>query len=217
MVAQMSNKRPKCAILGASGHGKVVAEIAELNGFSDIHFFDDRWPNLSHVGHWPVSGNTEMLIEIVSDYDKVVVAIGHNPTRLNKYKIFFDKGANCSPLVHPNALISSYANLGLGTVVMAGVVIQPFCQIGEACIINTSATVDHDCLVANGVHISPGVHLAGAVEVGESSWLGIGSNIKQLIRIGRNAVVAAGATVINDVLDNQTVVGVPAKPIRLKE
>lgn len=206
-----------CAILGASGHGKVIAEIAELNGFSEIHFYDDRWPELSHVEHWPVSGNSDALIKQAANYANIVVAIGHNATRLNRYRMLFEFGAHCLPLVHPSAVVSRYAKLEVGTVVMAAAVISPFSRIGKACIINTAATVDHDCVIADGVHVSPGAHLAGAVEVAESSWLGIGCHIKQLIKIGSNAVVAAGATVIYDVLDNQTVVGVPAKPIHRKE
>lgn len=207
----------RCAILGASGHGKVVAEIAELNGFSEIDFFDERWPELSQVEHWPVCGNSETLINKISDYDNIVVAIGHNATRLHKYRLLFELGANCPPLIHPKAVVSHYAKVAPGTVVMAGAVINPFCRIGKACIINTSATVDHDCKIADGVHISPGAHLAGAIDVGEACWLGIGSSIKQLITIGSNVVVAAGATVIQDVCDNQTVIGIPAKPINCKE
>ncbi|MDW2301096.1 acetyltransferase [Vibrio alginolyticus] len=206
-----------CAILGASGHGKVVAEIAELNGFTEVHFFDDRWPDLSCIESWEVVGDTDALIDNVSNYANVVVAIGDNEIRLIKYSVLLDKGANSIPLVHPDAIISRYACIGDGSVVMAGAVVNPFSRIGKACIINTSSTVDHDCVIADGVHISPGSHLAGAVQVGRASWLGIGSNIKQLVKIGSNAVVAAGSTVIRDVSDNQTVVGIPASPISRKE
>lgn len=211
------NPSLKCAILGASGHGKVIADIAELNGFVQVDFYDDRWPALSNVEHWPVIGSTQVLLANVAQYQQVVVAIGHNPTRLNRHKQLLAVGANCLPLVHPQAMVSRYVKLGLGTVVMAGAVINSFCRIGEACIINTSATIDHDCFLADGVHISPGAHLAGAVEVEATSWIGIGASVKQLIKIGKEAVVAAGATVIDNVLDNQMVVGIPAKPMRNKE
>lgn len=212
MSAKLGNKHSfgTCAILGASGHGKVIADIAELIGYSDIHFYDDGWPELTQVEHWPVAGDSDSLFTQVADYANIVVAIGNNAIRLEKYQRLFALGASCLPLVHPSAVMSRYASLEDGSVVMAGAVINPFSRIGKACIINTAATVDHDCVLADGVHISPGAHLAGGVCVGEHSWIGIGSQIKQLIRIGNQVIVGAGSTVIHDIPDFQTVVGTPA-------
>ncbi|MGL5093101.1 MAG: acetyltransferase [Aeromonas sobria] len=200
----------KCAILGASGHGKVIAELAELNGFKEIIFFDDRFPELMQLAHWQVKGSTADLLALVQEFDLVVVAIGRNSTRLQKVRLLQQTGAKLDPLVHPHATVSSYAKLSEGTVVMANAVINAFAVVGVGGIINTSATVDHDCVLADGVHISPGAHLAGGVCVGEHSWIGIGAQINQLILIGNQVVVGAGATVIRDIPDFQTVVGTPA-------
>ncbi|KHD23491.1 acetyltransferase [Vibrio caribbeanicus] len=199
-----------CAILGASGHGKVVAEIAELNGYQNITFFDDRWPSLTSVEHWDVSGDTAALLAVSSEYDVVVVAIGHNATRCAKQRELTAAGANFDVLAHPCAVISKYANIKAGTVVMANAVVNPFSHVGASCIINTSSVVEHDCRLAEGVHISPNASLAGGVEVGENSWIGIGSQVKQLVVIGRDAVIGAGSTVISHIPDFQTVVGSPA-------
>ncbi|CAH6980898.1 Acetyltransferase [Vibrio chagasii] len=199
-----------CAILGASGHGKVIAEIAELNGYQNIVFFDDRWPSLKAVEHWSVSGDTSTLLSNVKEYDLTVVAIGHNATRCSKQRELSSAGANFDVLAHPSAVISNYANIGIGSVVMANAVVNPFSHIGMSCIVNTGSTVDHDCKLAEGVHISPGVNLAGGVEVGKNTWIGIGSQIKQLVVIGCDAVVGAGSTVINNVPNFKTVVGSPA-------
>ncbi|MEH8260729.1 acetyltransferase [Aeromonas veronii] len=200
----------KCAILGASGHGKVIAELAELNGFKEIIFFDDRFPELMQLAHWPVKGSTADLLALVQEFDLVVVAIGRNSTRLQKLRLLQQTGAKLDPLVHPHATVSSYAKLGEGSVVMANAVINAFAAVGVGGIINTSATVDHDCVLADGVHISPGAHLAGGVCVGEHTWIGIGSQVKQFIRIGNQVIVGAGATVIRDIPDFKTVVGTPA-------
>jgi sugar O-acyltransferase (sialic acid O-acetyltransferase NeuD family) len=199
-----------CAILGASGHGKVVAEIAELNGYQHITFFDDRWPSLTSVEHWDVSGDTASLLATASEYDVVVVAIGHNATRCAKQRELSAAGANFNVLTHPSAVISKYADIKAGTVVMANAVVNPFSHVGSSCIINTSSIVEHDCRLAGGVHISPNASLAGGVVVGENSWIGIGSQVKQLVAVGRDAVVGAGSTVINHIPDFQTVVGSPA-------
>lgn len=199
-----------CAILGASGHGKVIAEIAELNGYQNIDFFDDRWPSLKSVEHWSVSGDTSMLLSNVKEYDLTVVAIGHNATRCSKQLELTSAGANFDVLAHPRAVISKYANIGIGSVVMANAVVNPLSHIGVSCIINTGSTVDHDCKLAEGVHISPGVNLAGGVKVGKNTWIGIGSQVKQLVVIGCDSVVGAGSTVVNNVPNCQTVVGSPA-------
>ncbi len=205
-----------CAILGASGHGKVVAEIAELNGYTNIEFFDDRWPGLQNVEHWPVKGNSETLLKIAAQFDLTVIAIGNNKIRLEKQNQLSTAGAKFSVLEHPRATISRHSQLDKGTVVMAGAVINPFVKVGKACIINTAATIDHDCSLADGVHVSPSCNIAGGVTIGEGSWLGIGSQVKQLISIGTGVMVGAGATVLNHVPDLQTVVGTPAQLVNSK-
>ena len=202
----------RLAILGASGHGKVVAEIAELCGWGKIHFFDDAWPDVGQNGIWSVVGKTNDLTHKTREYDSAIVAIGDNKIRYEKSLFLISKGFELATLIHPAAISSQYTNISQGSVVMAGVVINPFTEFGTACIINTSATIDHDCKIDNAVHISPGVNLAGAVKVGALSWIGIGATVKHCVQIGKNVVIGAGATVINDVNDDFIVVGTPAKP-----
>lgn len=206
----------KCAILGASGHGKVVAEIAEMNGYRDVVFFDDRWPSLTSLERWVVVGNTDTLCQVAREFDLTVVAIGNNQVRLQKQQQLSKSGAVFSVLSHPTAVVSTYSSVAEGTVIMANAVLSSYCRVGMSCIINTGATVDHDCHLGDGVHISPGVNLAGGVIVGESSWVGIGSQVNQLIVIGRDAMVGSGSTVINNIPDNETVVGTPAISITQK-
>ena len=203
----------KLAILGASGHGKVLADIALLTGWTKIDFFDDRFPELNILEQWYVVGNSEQLLQQVSNYDGVIVGIGNNKTRLEKQNQLATLNAPLITLIHPRAVISHMSDIGIGSVVMANAVINPFAKLGQACIINTSSTVDHDCTLADGVHISPGSHLAGSISIGVNSWIGIGSNIIQLVNIGDNVVVGAGSTVIHSISSFQKVVGSPAKPM----
>jgi len=213
---------PRIAILGASGHGKVIAEIAELNGFDEVVFFDDAWTGAVRPGGeraqdqrsdfpWKVLGNTESLLASLGRFDACLVGIGNNKIRWEKQTLLKQSGARLIQLVHPAATVSKYAVLGAGSVVMANAVINPFVKIGEACIVNTGSTIDHDCLLDHAVHVSPGVNLAGGVQVGFQSWIGIGACVKQSLKIGSGVMVGAGAVVVQDVPDHLTVVGIPAR------
>lgn len=203
----------RLAILGAGGHGKVVADIAQHTGWQQIDFFDDGWPGLSKVGNWPVVGDSKRLLNSLKSYDGVVVAIGNNAVRLGKTKLLQASKAPLASLVHPSAVVSSSASLGVGTVVMAGAVVNPFVKSGESAIFNTGSIVDHDCVLGDAVHICPGVSLGGEVHVGELSWVGIGSSVIQQVFVGKRVVIGAGSTVISNIPDDLRVVGSPAKDI----
>lgn len=201
----------KLGILGASGHGKVLADMAELTGWHQIAFFDDAWPSITHNGHWPIAGDTTALLARLHEFDGLVVGIGNNAIRLSKQALLLAKGATMVSLVHPSAQVSRYTKLGIGSVVMAGAIVNADSHIGAACIINTNASVDHDCILADGVHLSPTAALAGGVKVGRGAWIGIGASVRQLTHIHAHAVVGAGSVVINTVLPHSCVVGNPAR------
>lgn len=207
----------KIIIIGAGGHGKVAAEIAELNHYTDISFVDDKYPSHSRVKKWKIKKSLASCIkniEINADY---FVAIGDNNKRIEVLNLLKKQHANIVSLIHPESSLSSYSKIGIGTLIAAKSVVAPFCTIDEGCILNTSSSIDHDCILQQGVHICPGVNLAGNVKVCSKSLIGTGSNIQQNIHIGSNVIVGSGAAVIADIEDNNTVVGVPAKVIKKNE
>lgn len=204
----MSNK--KIAILGASGHGKVVAEIAELNGFA-IEFYDDAFPVKSEIEHWLIKGDTSALLENLQSYTGVAVGIGNNSIRESKIQLLLNRDIDLPVLVHPSAQISGYSTLGKGTVVMAGAIINPFVKVGLGAIINTGAVLEHDCQLDDFVHISPNATLAGECRVGARAWFGIGSCIKQQLEVGADSIVGAGSVVVTNISAGRIAYGNPAK------
>jgi sugar O-acyltransferase (sialic acid O-acetyltransferase NeuD family) len=201
----------RLAILGASGHGKVVADTALVCGWRQIDFFDDAWPARLENGHWNVVGNSAELLLRLDAYDGVFIAIGNNMIRLAKLRELEEVGAKIVSLIHPSAVISQFSSIDVGSLVLAGVVVNVDAVIGRGVILNTGCSVDHDCVLGDGVHLSPGSRLAGGVHVGKLAWVGIGACVRQSLKIGDSVIVGAGAAVVADVPDELTVVGVPAR------
>lgn len=196
----------RLVIIGASGHGKVIADIAVKNGYEDIVFLDDD-ENVKECAGFPVIGKTGEAKEM--DGDKIV-AIGNPKVRERIQKEI----SGVITLIHPNAVISRRVEIGEGSVIMAGAVINSDVVIGEGCIINTGASVDHDCRVGDFVHISVGSHVAGTCCIGERSWVGAGAVVSNNVNICSDCMIGAGAILIKDIKKSGTYIGVPAKQIK---
>lgn len=198
-------------IVGAGGHGRVVAEVAELLNYQ-ISFIDDRAASLNVSADFPIVSNLEQFLKDDSNAKSCIfVAVGDNRLRANILAKF--SGFEIVSLRHPDAIVSRRAIIGTGTVIVGGAVINSLASIGSGVIINTAATIDHDCIVGDFVHISPGALIAGGVTIGDFSWVGIGASVIEGVRIGRNVVIGAGAAVVSDVADDSLMVGVPARAV----
>ncbi|NLZ82122.1 MAG: acetyltransferase [Clostridiales bacterium] len=205
--------KDKLLIIGASGHGKVVADIAlKMNKWKSIAFLDDD-ENIKSSMEIEVIGKSANASDYIKDYD-IFVAIGNNTTREKIQEKLEAEGASIPTLVHPNAVIGEQVKFGDGTVIMAGVVINCCTEIGNGGIINTGSTIDHDNLIEDYVHISPGVHTAGTVRIGKGTWLGVGSIVSNNINIISGCKVGAGAVVVKDITESGTYVGVPARRVK---
>ena len=189
-------------IIGASGHGRVVADIAKLCGYDQIVFLDDD-DSIRSCGGYPVVGKTDLPVN-----NDVFVAVGNAEIRKR-----LSEGRRVVSLVHPDSVIADDVAIGIGTVVMAGTVINPGTKIGQGAIINTSSSVDHDCVIGDYCHISVGAHLCGTVIVGNNTWIGAGATISNNVKITGECTIGVGAVVVSDLEKSGTYVGVPAKLI----
>lgn len=204
--------KEKLLIIGASGHGKVVADIAiKMDKWQSIAFLDDDDSIKSCMG-LEVIGKSADAFTFLKDAD-VFVAIGDNAIRETTQDRFEIEGASMATLIHPSAIIGTDVEIGAGTVIMAGVVINSSSRIGKGNIINTSCSLDHDNEIEDYVHISPGVKTAGSVFIGKGTWLGIGSIVSNNVNICSGCKVGAGAVVVKDITEPGVYVGVPARRV----
>lgn len=203
----------KLLILGAGGHGRVVADaaICSAQPWAEIAFLDDRYPALARSGLWPVVGRFEELARFAGHYDACIAAVGDAGLRLRLLDRAAAAGFAISSVVHRGATLSEHAAVAPGSMLAAGAVVSIGAIVARGCIINTGASVDHDCRLAEGVHVCPGAHLAGGVEIGARTWFGIGAVARQGVRIGADVTVGAGAVCLEDVRDGVVVSGVPAR------
>lgn len=198
-------------VYGASGHGKVIIDILESLGQSDITVWDDE--DKLPVWGYPV----RRPLPTLEVNDKIIISMGSNATRKKVVErlgsaVSFGKAIHVAAYVSGRILV-----IGEGTVIMAGVIVNPDVSIGRHCIINTGASVDHDCVIGDYVHISPNAALCGDVHVGEGTQVGAGASVIPGIKIGKWCTIGAGAVVINNIPDYATAVGNPARIIKVSE
>jgi acetyltransferase EpsM len=201
-------------IIGAGGHGKVIADMMLRQGMDVLGFLDDN-PALVGLSIFglPVLG----LLDQWKDFepDGLVAAIGSNAVRRTVVqRLEMTASPPWVTIIHPNAVIAQSVQIGIGTVIMAGAVVNADAKLGNHAIINTGATVDHDCVIGDFAHVAPGAHLAGDVTVGEGVLLGVGCAVIPGCDISENAIIGAGGVVICDIPRNVVAIGVPARWVK---
>jgi len=188
--------KEKVMIWGAGGHSLVVADILREMGCFEI------------CGH--IVGSREQLASLDPDV-KLIIAIGDCDARSRLAGLAGEAGFDLVTAIHPMATVARDTEIGEGTVIAAGAVVNSGSRIGRNVIINTCASVDHECLVEDGAHICPGARLAGNVRIGRGTKVGIGASVIERIKIGTHSIIGAGAVVVKDVPDNAVAYGVPAR------
>ncbi len=204
----------KCVLIGAGGHGRVLIEAYSPARFDAIL---DSQPGLLEVAGVPVMRGDEILPELaVQGFTHFVIGVGsaRNCARRSQlFQIAIQAGLKPQSVIHPTVFVSPSVTYADGCQILAKVVINTGAKLGTHVLVNTAAIVEHDCVIGAHTHIATGAILCGDVHVGEAAHIGAGAVIRQGIRIGSRAVVGAGAVVVRDVLDDEVVVGVPARSL----
>ncbi len=204
---------PELLIWGAGGHAAVVADLAELNGWSVAAFIDD--PPGSNAGTRlaaaPLVGAAAARELVLAGVRQAAVAVGDPRVRLAQATLLQTWGCTLPALIHPRASVARSAELGAGTIVCAGAVVSAWARLGPLCIVNNLAIAGHHCDLAQGVHVAPRAALAGRVAAGIGAWIGIGACVRERVRLGEWCYIGAGAAVVADVPAACLALGVPAK------
>jgi sugar O-acyltransferase (sialic acid O-acetyltransferase NeuD family) len=209
----------RAVIIGAGGHGRVVLDILLQSGQYQVVGFLDN--NVDIIGRRidgiPVLATIDRLPDVAAEHyvDGVIVAIGDNGVRRGLARDVEATGIDLITAVHPSATLAHNATVGRNVVIAAGSVICAHCQVGDSVILNTGCIVDHQTMIGEGSHICPGVRIAGRVKVESGVFIGIGATVIPKITLGCEAIIGAGAVVIEDVPSLATVVGVPARRVKL--
>lgn len=206
----------RLAVLGGGGHAAMVIEAAVAAGFQPAAVID-RDPALWGRGLLgvPVIGGDECLGDVaasgITHFILGLGTVGSGTIRRHLFAKGNDAGLAPLTIVHPSAVVSPSATLGVGTVVLPGAVVGARATVGDNVIINTRAVVEHDCRIGDHVHVASGACLCGGCRVGDEALVGAGATIRQLTSVGDGAMVALGAVVIDDIPAGATAMGIPAR------
>lgn len=207
-------------IVGASGHARVVADIARKTGRFEITGVCNR-SGTGELEGIPVVARDVDVPDLwrLKAFDLAFIAIGDNWDRARAVETIrrAEPEISFATLIHPRAIVADRACVGEGTVVMAGAVVNPGAVIGRHAVLNTNCSIDHDCRIGDFASVSPGAALGGNVKLGYCSFVGIGAAVNQGISMGDHTVVGAGAVVVRDLGDRLVAVGVPARQVRSRE
>ena len=205
-------------IIGSSGHAKVIIDIVEQEGRYKIAGLLDRNRKAGEqILGYPVLGQEEDLPRLMANHSirGAIVAIGDNFVRS---KVVDRLREVCPQLpfvsaIHPKASVARDVFIGEGTVIMAGVIVNPCCAIGPFCILNTNASLDHDSVMKDFSSIAPRVTTGGNCEIGDYAAVGIGAVLSHGVHIGKHVVIGASATVLKNIDPFKVAYGTPARII----
>ncbi|MBD3905463.1 acetyltransferase [Chryseobacterium sp. Ch-15] len=212
----------KIAILGAGGFGRevktIIDAINKVNPTYDfIGFFDDGIEKGSLVNNYNVLGG----ISDINQYDEdlsIVICIADPKIKKKVISKINNSHIDFPSIIHPKASITDeFVTIGKGCIICEGTIITCNIEIKDFIILNLMCTVGHDTVIEDYCSFMPSVNISGEVKIEQGVYVGTGAKIINLLDIGENTIVGAGAVVSKSLPANCTAVGIPAKPIKFHE
>lgn len=211
----------KIVVIGSSGHARVVVDVLENEGRREIVGLLDRFRDAGEEAFgYPILGREEDLPRLMETHSLAggLVAIGDNFTRSEVERGIAPTvpGFRFFRAIHPGSCVARDAKIGDGTVVMAGAVVDPGCNLGRSCILNTNSSLDHDSRMGDYASLAPGATTGGNVRIGDGAAIGIGAILVHDVEVGEQTVIGAASTVFQDIGYLKVAYGTPAKVIRYR-
>jgi len=203
-------------IVGAGGHGRVVADTAKAAGI-DVYAFVDKEPQDDTVHGIPVYASLEEALEDNSyEEPNFIVAISDNEARAKTYAKMMESGLKPAIVVHPLATVSDLAYVAPGTFVAAQAVVNADASVGENVIVNTAAVIEHDCVVGSHAFIAPLAVMCGNSRIGAYTFMSANATLIPNVKVGEDCLITAGAVVTKSFKDRVRLMGMPAKSVETK-
>ena len=199
----------KILLIGAGGHARSCIDVLEEENQFEIAGLIEKGESISNESlGYPVIGTDDDLKGLRKQYKNALITVGQIKSpkiRIKLYQLLKELDFTLPVIVSSHAYVSKHAQIGEGSIIMHGVIINANAKIGNNCIINNRALIEHDAVIGDHCHIATGAIINGEVSVGNETFIGSGAITKQCISIGNNCIVGAGIILKNDVKHNLSV------------
>ncbi|NQU88807.1 MAG: acetyltransferase [Mariniphaga sp.] len=199
----------KILLLGAGGHARSCIDVLEEENQFEIAGLIEKGESISNESlGYPVIGTDDDLKVLRQQYKNALITVGQIKSpkiRIKLYQLLKELDFTLPVIISPHAYVSKHAQIGEGSIIMHGVIINANAKIGNNCIINNKSLIEHDAVIGDHCHIATGAIINGEVSVGNETSIGSGAVTKQAISIGKNCVIGAGVVLKNDIESNKVV------------
>lgn len=205
-----SNNKKRICLFGAGGHGRVVAAQLKADGHRYVFFGDHNHVLGDRIDGIPIKCNRILDLD---PEEWLLITIGDNQIRKNQTSTALASGCKLTKFVSADARVIGDIEIGMGTQILAGTIVNTGAKIGDGVIINSGAVIEHDCIIEDYCHISPNSTIAGSAVIQEGTWVGAGATVLPEVEIPKHTIIGAGAVVTKTILESGTYVGVPARKL----
>lgn len=200
-------------LIGGGGHCRAAIDVIETEGrFVIKGIVQPRADGVDHVLGYRILGEDADLPALLADTPQALVTVGQikAPTvRRHLFESLKRLNAVMPLIVSPKAHVSRHAQVGEGTLVMHGAIVNAGARIGVNGIVNSLSLIEHDAEVGNHCHISTGARINGGTIIEDGCFIGSGATLCEGVRVGANSVIGAGCVITGDVAPDTVVKAQP--------